>query len=104
MKKQGRLTPAIQQSIAGREPFLWLNDRWLPMSEAHTAGVIGRAEIQEAAERLARFSGMLAELFPELRASGGIVESALHRADALKKALMGERPEAGRWFIKCDHA
>jgi D-serine dehydratase len=62
------------------------------------------SDVHDAERRWHQFAGLLAELFPELAPSGGIIESPLFAADALKKALMGSNHEAGRWFIKGDHA
>jgi D-serine dehydratase len=92
------------RSVTQKIPFLWLNEHWQPLQAARTTSALNLRDVQDADRRWHQFAGLLAELFPELVPSGGIIESALFAADALKKALLGQNHEAGRWFIKGDHA
>jgi D-serine dehydratase len=85
-------------------PFLWLNDSWLPLERARLGSLLGLNDVLAAEQRLNRFVGLLSKLFPELMASGGLIESPLHPAEALQKALLPAHAHAGRWFIKADHA
>lgn len=86
-------------------PCLWTNPQVpaAPPAEVAAHGrVIGPQDVREAAARLARFAGLLAQLFPELEASSGVVESPLLAADGLRPAV-GLAEEQGRLFIKADH-
>jgi D-serine dehydratase len=84
---------------------LWLNEAWLPVQQARDGSMFNVDHVHDAERRLSRFAGLLATLFPELKASGGIIESPLYSADILQHAMMAERHQtAGRWFIKGDHA
>lgn len=87
------------------QPCLWTN----PQRQAQPPAVvqalghgISLQDTHAAAARFARFAGLLAQVFPELAASGGVVESPLLPAAALQPAL-GMAPGQGRLFIKADH-
>ena len=98
------LAPLVEHSITQKRPFLWLNKGWLPLEEARSASALNLDHVYDAEIRLNRFAGLLTKLFPELSASGGIIESSVYPADNLQRAMMGERHPSGRWLIKGDHA
>lgn len=94
----------IQASLQQKEPFLWLNEDWQPIEAVRrSSSSVSAADMQQAVCRLNRFAMLLSKLFPELAASGGIVESPLSSGDALKQALAGKHRRHGRWLIKRDH-
>jgi D-serine dehydratase len=99
-----RFSPLDELSLTQKIPFLWLNEHWQPLQAARTTSALNLSDVQDADRRWHQFAGLLAELFPELVPSGGIIESELFAADGLKTTLMGQNQEAGRWFIKGDHA
>ncbi|MFM0637390.1 D-serine ammonia-lyase [Paraburkholderia metrosideri] len=91
----------LLSELRSRKPLLWLNPnvgRPLP-ANAPTAD-----QITEAGNRLARCEPLMAQLFPELRATAGKVESPLVRADPLQAALTDPGKPQGAWFIKRDDA
>ena len=103
------ITPAEQDGTAAllrrAEPCLWLNpQRQALVSQLQPiAGAsIGLADTQAAAARFARFAPLLAQLFPELQATAGVIESPLLAAPSLQ-APLGLAPGQGRLFIKADH-
>jgi D-serine dehydratase len=98
------LDPSIESSIKRRQPVLWVNDRWSPVDLVGAQCSLQLHSIREAQARLERFAGLLATLFRELTASRGIIESPLQRVDELQRAMLGERHDLGRWYLKCDHA
>jgi D-serine dehydratase len=104
MSRQVMLCPSVERSIIRKEPLLWLNDAWLPLQEVRLASPLNLDHVHEAERRLNRFAGLLTHLFPELKASHGIIESQLHSAYALQRAMMGGRLPVGQWLIKGDHA
>ena len=92
--------------LRNAQPALWSN----PARQARPAAALpalGRTisldDTKAAAERLARFAGLLADVFPELAATGGVVESPLLPADPLQPTL-GMADHQGRLFIKADHS
>lgn len=93
-------------SIRQAEPVLWANPAraadLLPVLDAGGQG-ISLDDTKAAAARLARWAGALAELFPELQATGGVIESPLLPAEALRPAL-GLPAQAGALWIKADHS
>jgi len=101
------LAPRVERLLRSREPFLWLNEQRLPIREAAAKSSLQLADVMEAERRWQRFAGLLATLFPELAASGGIIESQLFPAYRLRERMWTARAAGvsrGRWFIKGDHA
>src|SRR3989344_5247109 len=103
-------TPAVDALLATRlrnaQPALWTNParQAQPLAALQALGrSISLDDTQAAADRLARFAGLLAQVFPELAATGGVVESPLLPAAALQPAL-GLAEGQGRLFIKADHS
>ncbi|WP_394782260.1 D-serine ammonia-lyase [Undibacterium sp.] len=91
-------------SLQSKTPFLWINSG---LGSAATGEALPtQADIQQAADRLQRFAPLLAQLFPEVAASGGIIESELIAVPQLQKILLGadSATTAGRVWIKGDHA
>ncbi|MBS0392734.1 MAG: D-serine ammonia-lyase [Proteobacteria bacterium] len=100
---KGSDTLAPAALLRQAQPCLWLNPQRqtaLPTALPIAGGRIGLADTQAAAARLARFAPLLARLFPELEASGGVIESPLLPASGLPQTL-GLAPGCLR--IKADH-
>ncbi|UVE68439.1 D-serine ammonia-lyase [Burkholderia pyrrocinia] len=96
------LQPAnLLAELQFRRPLLWLNpDAGSPLpQDAPSFDGIAMAEA-----RLARCEPLMAELFPELAATAGKIESPLMPADDLQRALSHSADEHGAWFIKRDDA
>ena len=92
--------------LRNAQPALWINTarQALPAAALPALGKsISLDDTKAAAARLARFAGLLAEVFPELLAADGVVESPLLPAAALQPAL-GMADNQGRLFIKADHS
>ena len=104
MSHEPPLHPSVRRSLLSREPFLWLNDSWRPLLSARRGRRFDWSDVCDAQARWERWASLLAKLFAELEPSGGIIESRLHRADALGSLIMEGRERCGRWFVKCDHA
>ena len=98
------LPPLLEHSVIRREPMLWLNPFWRPVRQVRSRYPLRLDDVYQAQLRLQRFSTLLQRVFPELRPSGGLIESDLIPADRLQRAMRGEAPSNGRWFIKADHA
>lgn len=103
-------TPAADALLATRlrnaQPALWTNPARQAQPPAALQALwrsISLDDTQATAARLARFAGLLAQVFPELAATGGVVESPLLPAAALQPAL-GLAEGQGRLFIKADHS
>lgn len=80
---------------------LWLNpgrqpDDVFPLPDEH------RSAVAEASERMRRFAPLLANLFPELRQTAGIIESPLIDGYPLAASL-GAGDRTGALLIKGDH-
>ncbi len=90
--------------LIARKPCFWTNPAYQSAQAALRGMPIGLSDIEAADARLQRFAPLLMTLFPELEASGGLIESELIGASALRQALVGKAAEYGRWLIKGDHA
>jgi D-serine dehydratase len=98
-------TGAHIEALRAARPTLWLNpDLAAERPEQLRAGdrCISLADVREAQARFRRFAPLLARLFPELEATGGIIESDLAAAPALQQGL-GLSAAHGALWIKQDH-
>jgi D-serine dehydratase len=87
------------------QPCLWLNPRRqaVPARVQPVAGqCISLDDTKAAAARFARFAPLLAQVFPELQPSAGVIESPLLPAPGLHAAV-GLLEEQGRLWLKADH-
>src|SRR5882762_11797203 len=100
MNQPVTLSAGLAGSIIRKEPMLWLNPHWQPLEAVRLPAQVQFSEVREAEERLHRFAGLLMQLFPELGAQGGIIESALFNVDNFQQAMMRGREARGHWLIK----
>lgn len=102
MDPDSALPAALLQDLRARVPTLWCN----PSYRAGAGKVAGPGEPEEAAARMRRHAPVLARIFPELAASGGVVESPLAPVPGLRQALTASScaGPAGTWLLKGDHA
>ena len=94
----------VEHSLRHRTAFLWLNEHWQPLEQARVSASLTISDVQNADRKLRRFAGVLAELFPELRDSAGLIESPLLDAERFAQRMLPGEGTRGRWFIKADHA
>ena len=87
------------RNLKSRTPFLWCNPKEEKAKKALRGLKLDLDDIRDAQSRLHRFAPLMMELFPELGASNGVIESALTPVDKLKKALK----YSGNFLIKADH-
>lgn len=103
--KQQRTYEAPAKVAAG-EPCAWANPFWLPFEA--TRGVcelvVSDEDIADAAARLQRFAPFFERVFPETRATAGLIESPLRPVPAMQRALgqAGGHQICGRLFLKMD--
>lgn len=95
---------SILQKVAAAEPCVWFSPNLRPAREALAAIPYTRANVRDAAERLARFAPYIERCFPETAADGGLIESPLteipHMAAFLRETEAPCLP--GRMFLKRD--
>lgn len=89
------------ERLRRREPFFWANPGWRPAAECLATLPFSRADIAAAEARWARCAPLLAELFPELRSTDGVIESPLLEVPSMGRQLL---PGGGRVLLKADHA
>lgn len=96
-------TPILTDIIHEKET-LWLNADKLPFPDALALSELKAAAVQDASERLKRFASYFQSVFPETRATGGLLESPLQRIPQMKASLeckYGEKIN-GDLLIKLD--
>jgi D-serine dehydratase len=97
--------PIIEQMVA-REEVLWLN----PSIESTTTGLpktgVTAADVKDASDRLKRFAPYIERVFPETKASNGIIESPITAIPNMKEALSNEYGIviSGELLLKEDNA
>ena len=93
----------LLDSIAAAEEALWINPDLRSVTGRRICADLDLADVHDAERRLERFAPYLAEVFPEVRASGGIIESALRPLPRLRAALCreGQRLQ-GALYVKAD--
>jgi D-serine dehydratase len=86
-------------------PLFWTNPEQLPVGSVLPGLPLQYEDILAAADRLARFAPLLADLFPELEASRGVIESDLRTIPAMEDWMNQQAAGRlkGRVMIKADH-
>ncbi|MTD30301.1 D-serine ammonia-lyase [Planomicrobium sp. YIM 101495] len=94
--------PEFEQILA-LQPVYWRNPNHAPVNELSELP-LSMKDIKEAEELWQRFAPFLEKEFPELKESGGIIESPLRRIPAMKRALEQQYDFqlAGDLLLKCD--
>lgn len=95
---------SILKQLSTNTPCLWLNPNLANSST--TALPLSMADIKDAEQRLLRFAPLLAQLFPELEAAKGLIESELLSIPTMQVRLDQDRdgPLPGRLWLKADHS
>lgn len=96
--------PKMKDMIALKEIF-WTNDEYLKFSEVEEKLVLGKAQIEDAKERLKRFAPYIAKVFPETAEDKGIIESPAVAIPKMKEAIedyFGTEIK-GIVLLKCDN-
>ena len=98
------MTHITLTKLRSATPQLWTNPQRKPtLSDETKHSPLQLADMQTAHDRFARFAPLLVQLFPELAASEGRIESALRPAPAMQQAL-GLPTTQGRLWVKADHS
>jgi D-serine dehydratase len=96
---------AIEQ-LKAAQPIFWANTGWKPAAECLESLPLKLEDMLDAEKRLQRFAPLLAECFPELKESKGIIESKLIPCPKLTSWLTSEDGIDGlsNVYVKADHA
>ena len=102
MKQEWRAVPALEDMAQARETC-WCNPHLTAFAQAKGQLPYDQRDIQDAADRLARFAPFLMRVFPETAETQGLIESPLREIPQARACLAaaGEVP-AGRLFLKMD--
>ncbi|GAB4060633.1 D-serine ammonia-lyase [Uliginosibacterium sediminicola] len=94
----------LPRALMALQEVAWFNPAVRPLAEALGDVGLGRAELDDAAARLARFAPYLAKAFPDTAASQGIIESPLRPLGALQPVLAAYYGMAlpGQLWMKMD--
>lgn len=98
-----RADPLIEM-LASARPLFWNNPSLLDPDAAVAASGLTKADVEDAKARLERFAPYLADVFPETRPSGGIIESPLRPLPRLRRSLEAAwgLPLAENVYLKMD--
>ena len=90
--------------LVRREYAFWVNDAVQSQFKEHPQ--VPLAAIEDARERIQRFSSYIKVAFPETRFDDGVIESNIVEIPQMQKLVEGRRAIhiPGRMFLKCDHA
>ncbi len=91
----------LNRKLEAAEPLLWLNPDYLAGGSELPLTL---RDIEDADWRLQLFAPLLSQLFPELAADGGLIESPLLSVEALRKSAENDVVAAGKLWIKADHS
>ena len=94
----------IIEKISNCEETEWINDKKLPFNEAIKNSPLNKSDIKDASDRLKRFAPYFKTVFPETRATDGIIESPFKAIPNMQKALEEKYGEKinGNLLIKLD--
>ena len=94
--------PEVGDAAGLRETF-WLNGKTVPQAEQNVT-LVWPEQIEDAKRRLERFAPYLEEVFPELKETGGIIESELREISEMKDFLNTDYSSGieGRLMLKMD--
>lgn len=101
-----QLDSEVVENLRTRKPVFWTNPVRAEdgrMGSTWGDRPIGHEDVHAAEARFRRFSPVLLNVFPELRATRGAIESPVLPVPALQNHL-GIPLESGRLLIKADHA
>ena len=92
------ITPFEKEQLQNADPLVWINKAYQDKTAVCNTPSID--ELYTANTHLMRFAPLLATLFPELKASNGIIESRLIKVDSLNQKI---NSIGGSLFLKADH-
>ncbi len=103
LKKWIQEYPLLEKIIKFKE-VEWINPYRKKMSEI-TSLPLNIHDMEDAESLWARFAPYLAKAFPEVRETGGIIESPLKEIGRMKNMLnkTGKHPIEGSLYLKCDN-
>lgn len=90
--------------LKAAQPFLWLNPGCQSAGDVLSGLPLQYADILDAENRLKRFAPLLADLFPDLEKSQGVIESELRPIPAMAAWMSGQAGGRlpGQMLIKTD--
>ena len=107
MDKEARLKnnqfPLVEKLKSLDEVF-WVNPNLEKSQKGIEKSPLTEEDIKDAEERLVRFAPYISKVFPETKASNGIIESELVRIPSMQKklALSNQQTLPGELLLKCD--
>ena len=91
----------VPEAVRAGVPTVWRNPHVRPAAEVLPTLPLQWSDVQAAQARWRRFAPLLSKLFPELRSSGGLIDSALlEPKESFARSVLGGQ---GRLLVKADH-
>lgn len=97
--------PLIRKMM-NKEEVLWMNPHLADSTAGIRSSGLTAADVKDASDRLKRFAPFFAEVFPETKPAGGLIESPLTEIPRMKQMLIDETglDLKGTLLIKQDNA
>jgi D-serine dehydratase len=95
--------PLLEELINTNE-VMWINKDYKSLEEAMKNITVKAEDINEAEERLIRFSNYIKKVFPETEVMNGIIESPIISINKMKNQLnlLYQEKVTGNLLLKCD--
>ena len=95
---------SLLEQLQSLDQVFWVNPNLEKAQQGIDKSPLTAEDIKDAEERLNRFAPYLALVFPETKASNGIIESALVRIPTMQQKLSDnfKQPILGELLLKCD--
>lgn len=95
----------VIEDLMSYKPVFWLNKGIIDAKSALSELPVSFEDMMDAENRLQRYAGLIAELFPETKNRGGLIESELVSINEMKNSLQAVYNQSfeGRLMLKCDN-
>ncbi|MEH7086120.1 D-serine ammonia-lyase [Neobacillus drentensis] len=95
---------SLLEQLQSLDQVFWVNPNLEKAQQGIEKSPLTAEDIKDAEERLNRFAPYLALVFPETKASNGIIESALVRIPTMQQKFAHDfnQPILGELLLKCD--
>ncbi|RBW44967.1 D-serine ammonia-lyase [Psychromonas sp. B3M02] len=94
----------LLKTLIALQPVSWFNPEITPVEQGIKQVGLNQLDIQQASDRLARFSSYLMKAFPDTAKNDGIIESEIIDIEKMKQQLQLDygKPLVGRLMLKKD--
>ena len=94
----------IFKSIMDTKEVFWVNPKFESFEKSIEKISLNKCDVQDAEERLTRFSPLISKLFPETKDSNGLIESPMYKIPKMQSSIenLFNTKIPGEMLLKCD--